>query len=185
MCYHSPFFKAAFEGGFKEARTQKMTLKDVDSRVFGLMVHWMYRDEVYVEEEKEDQEKLGDTTVLDTSIILTLADLWILADRFLMPILQNKTMDKLCYLLYNHHETMLLPFIRHVYENTESRVGHPLKHLALSCLAVFRSSEELADLRDGLPHDVAFDLAMAYQRGFLCHFKSKHPSAKELYVATE
>lgn len=40
----SPFFAAAFEGDFIEGETQELTLEDVDTDVFKLLLKWMYQN---------------------------------------------------------------------------------------------------------------------------------------------
>ena len=74
LVHNSRFFDAAFNGNFAESVTQAMTLHDTDAKVFGLLVSYIYVGE------------------LDNGGIITadnLLRLWILADRVLMPKLQN------------------------------------------------------------------------------------------------
>jgi hypothetical protein len=42
ICHHSPFFEAVFNSSMKEGQTQTMTLEDVESGAFGLLVNWLY-----------------------------------------------------------------------------------------------------------------------------------------------
>jgi BTB/POZ domain len=79
ICYHSPFFAAAFNGSFIEGITQSMTL-DVDEEAFGVLVNWSYSQCVV--------SKFGRRPCCDT-----LGRVWIMAERFMMPILQNQVMD--------------------------------------------------------------------------------------------
>jgi len=79
ICYHSPFFAAAFNGNFIEGITQSMTL-DVDKEAFGVLVNWFY-----------SQGVVSEFGVQPT--VVTLARVWIMAERFMMPLLQNKVMD--------------------------------------------------------------------------------------------
>jgi hypothetical protein len=41
ICFHSPFFNAAFNGKFIEGQTQEMRMDDVDEETFGQLVHWL------------------------------------------------------------------------------------------------------------------------------------------------
>jgi len=41
ICFHSPFFNAAFNGKFIEGETQEMRMDDVDEETFGQLVHWL------------------------------------------------------------------------------------------------------------------------------------------------
>lgn len=87
ICYHSPFFAAAFNGPFQEGTTQTMKLEDVEANVFGILVDWVYTQEVADKSKKLD--------------LATYAKLWILADRFLMRRMQNDVMKKVHELLTN------------------------------------------------------------------------------------
>jgi hypothetical protein len=70
----SPFFKAAFTGRFQESATKLMKLEDVSAELFELLIDWIY-------EKRINSDNLAD-----------IARLWILAERFLMPELQNASM---------------------------------------------------------------------------------------------
>jgi BTB/POZ domain len=41
ICFHSPFFNAAFNGKFIKGQTQEMRMDDVDEEAFGQLVHWL------------------------------------------------------------------------------------------------------------------------------------------------
>lgn len=74
LVYSSQFFNAAFNGNFTEADTQTMKLHDTNAKSFGLLVSYIYIGEL---------ENGGIITADD------LLNLWMLADRVLMPKLQN------------------------------------------------------------------------------------------------
>lgn len=76
LCRQSPFFAAAFEGAFQEGQTQSMTLEDVGADEFGMFLHWIHlRKLPHTQGYAQSAEKL--------------MKLWKLADRFLIPQLQN------------------------------------------------------------------------------------------------
>jgi hypothetical protein len=54
-----------------------MKIEDVETEIFGLIVHWLYRKEI------EDGDTVG---------VLDLIKLSLLAERYMMPELQNATM---------------------------------------------------------------------------------------------
>lgn len=87
---HSPFFKAAFESPMIEGTTQTMRLEDIEVETFGVLVHWMYT--------KEIKAGLG-TFINDKGApdfdFVTLAKVWKLAERALMPLLQDAIMAEL------------------------------------------------------------------------------------------
>ncbi|KAL1591647.1 hypothetical protein SLS60_011645 [Paraconiothyrium brasiliense] len=44
LTHYSEFFRAALQGGFQEAKTKTVTLKDDSSSTFELFVHWLYHE---------------------------------------------------------------------------------------------------------------------------------------------
>lgn len=73
-CHYSRFFETAFNSFFVEGNTPIMRLNNVNEKIFGKVVHWMYEKEI------------ENGTELD---LLSLAKLWTIAGRFLIPALQN------------------------------------------------------------------------------------------------
>ncbi|KAL5314209.1 hypothetical protein ACEPPN_018634 [Leptodophora sp. 'Broadleaf-Isolate-01'] len=83
ICHHSLFFANAFNGNFLEGKTQMMNLSDVDSDTFGILVEWFYTQKLDIDPKDCDGN------------VLFLAKFWMLAQRFVMPGLQNNIMDGL------------------------------------------------------------------------------------------
>ncbi|PVH71818.1 hypothetical protein DL98DRAFT_89832 [Cadophora sp. DSE1049] len=80
ICHYSSFFDAAFNGNFAEARSQEVDLYEVKPETFGIFVNWIYTQDV-VSEDGEVPNVHG------------LIHLWLLADRILVPSLQNQAID--------------------------------------------------------------------------------------------
>lgn len=81
--HHSPFFKGAFKNdNFIEGQTQSMTITDVEQEEFGIFANWLYTQKL----QNEDGQ---------TPNLIMLAQSWILAERFLIPALQNQVMDEI------------------------------------------------------------------------------------------
>lgn len=75
-CYHSPYFNCAFNGSFLEGTTQSITVK-ANPEIFGILAEWMYSQKL--------QDSCGKKiTSLQAALV------WVLADEFLMPELQNR-----------------------------------------------------------------------------------------------
>jgi hypothetical protein len=81
ICHYSPYFSAAFNGNFVEGKTQRMTL-DVDEKAFGVLVNWFYNQVVTSE-------------VGARPPLVTLAKVWMMAEEFLIPELQDQVMDEM------------------------------------------------------------------------------------------
>lgn len=111
VCYHSPFFDAAFNGNFVEGDTQQMKLEDTCPEAFGIFVNWLYTQDI--------ENNKGELPSCEN-----LMNLWLLADLVLVPRLQNETIDKLdeARRLRGRLPSMLLA---RVYEHTTK--GCPLR----------------------------------------------------------
>jgi hypothetical protein len=79
ICHYSPYFKAAFTGSFAEAETQELQLEDVEGEVFGIFANWLYTQTIENEDAKVPSAD-------------QLIQLWVLADRLLVPTLQNQAL---------------------------------------------------------------------------------------------
>ena len=80
ICHYSPFFDAAFNGTFAEAETQMVELYEVKPETFGIFVNWIYTQDIFSEGGEIPN-------------VQGLVHLWLLADRLLVPSLQNKALD--------------------------------------------------------------------------------------------
>lgn len=76
ITHYSPYFNAAFNGSFAEGQSQQLDLEDTEPHVFGTFVNWLYSQDI----ENAEGEVPDDST---------LVNLWLLADRLLVPKLQN------------------------------------------------------------------------------------------------
>lgn len=85
ICFYSPYFKAAFKGGFQEATTGEVVLDDVDAEVFGLFVQWLYTQDIM----DPDSSTTGETIKKQMPSTTHLIELWLLAEYLQVPKLQN------------------------------------------------------------------------------------------------
>jgi hypothetical protein len=139
ISHYSPFFAAAFKGNFKEGLSQEMTL-EADFKAFGVFSNWLYTQ-----------------TILDSEgyqpDMCSLAHLWILADRFLVPRLQNKVVDNLHYILNRGRENVsdFLAFCKIADEHAEG--DNPLTLLAASLLT-FSPRGSIDHFLDQVPRSI-------------------------------
>ncbi|THY08532.1 hypothetical protein D6D01_09632 [Aureobasidium pullulans] len=77
LCFYSDYFRAAFNGSFKEAAERKIELSDVEDEVFEFFQLWLYTRRL---------------NWFDTRFSI-LAKLWIFGDQYQMPLLQNCSID--------------------------------------------------------------------------------------------
>ena len=140
ICYHSPFFSAAFTGNFVEGETQTMDYKHTSSEAFGLFVHWLYTqkmDDTFLrdfykafladaispaEHDKKFHERHHSS---NATVCGHIADLWILAEKILAPKLQNLAMDALEELRFHCIDRLPATRCEYIYQHT--RKGSPLR----------------------------------------------------------
>ena len=107
LCNASTYFKAALEGGFKEASEKKISLPEDDPDMFKRFQLWLYTGSV-VESPTEA------STTVDWQCLF---NLYIFGDARGVAHLQNATMDAL---IDKSHAENLIPTMqyKYVYENT-------------------------------------------------------------------
>ncbi|KAI4738499.1 hypothetical protein E4T50_11054 [Aureobasidium sp. EXF-12298] len=81
LCFYSDYFRAAFNGSFKEAAERKLELPDVEISLFDKFQVWLYTRD------------LQGPTTNHTESFQFLAEMWIFGDQHQIPLLQNQVMD--------------------------------------------------------------------------------------------
>lgn len=96
LSHHSRFFAGALNGGFKEAVTEHVDLPADDPQVFAFIAAWMYSGNLDV---LDHHRKANDRQLLPDEVpraaCETLAEIYYLADRLDMPILQAEVVENL------------------------------------------------------------------------------------------
>ncbi|TVY83280.1 hypothetical protein LSUE1_G007644 [Lachnellula suecica] len=92
-CHYSPVFKAAFNSEFIEGKTGMYKLDDVDPEAVKLLVRWMYTKKLTITVDDIETEKTEEEIETFELFEELAVKLWILAERLLMPALQNQTID--------------------------------------------------------------------------------------------
>ena len=87
LCQHSRFFAKAFDGGFVEANTKSMTMKDEGVEEFKLLEEWLYRG-------KFTPPKYGEPTA-DSQRSFLLIKLFCFAEKVEIMKLQNMALDRI------------------------------------------------------------------------------------------
>ncbi|KAH7382019.1 hypothetical protein BKA64DRAFT_218554 [Cadophora sp. MPI-SDFR-AT-0126] len=107
ICHYSPFFEAALNGPFIEGQTQEVDLTDTPPFIFGTFVNWLYTQKI-----------INRSGKLPSCI--SLSALWILADKLLVPSLQNQALSALNARRVLDGTRLDSSMFNHVYENTAS-----------------------------------------------------------------
>ncbi|THY15521.1 hypothetical protein D6D00_09331 [Aureobasidium pullulans] len=109
LCFYSDFFRAAFNGSFKEATERKIELPDLETNVFEAFQVWLYTQSLPKNEEEPNTKIYPEWSLL--------ASLWIFGDKHRIPLLQNTVMDAFIAKVDIDHQTPLL-VMNMIYENT-------------------------------------------------------------------
>jgi hypothetical protein len=130
-----------------------MRLPDVEGKMFGLIVHWIYRQEI------EGGHNIG---------LLPAAKLWTLADRFMIPELQNSVIPIIRELIVAEKQSLwdLLLFAY------KSKLNTPLKMMVADRLSLL-SPQLLRNYFDGVQDELglevvaglAMEVAVAFSTG--------------------
>ena len=153
LCDRSDYFKACFEGGFKEAEQKELFLPEDDIESFGLFVKWLYGASLKKISSKDE-----------LSVYFTL---FVLANKLCLEHLRNETMDQI--LRFDRTSTYPVPvdyqIIRFIYRNTSDQdsIRKYLVDLA-AWTAVFEWVDGLSTHEQGLIReggDLAVDFAIS------------------------
>jgi hypothetical protein len=152
ICYYSEFFAVAFNGQFKEGQTQSMTLDDIDPEAFALLVDWLYYQRI-------------ESDGID---LPTLARLWIMGGRFLLPAVQNSAIDSIYRTLVTEGDPgvsveMFRDYVR--IANGFSAGENPLVEIAIRKLCI--TSQDRFDLWVGeVPPEMQLKVTRALKRHY-------------------
>ncbi|KAK4695923.1 hypothetical protein P7C71_g1920, partial [Lecanoromycetidae sp. Uapishka_2] len=171
LCNVAPYFKAAFDGRFNEAKSKVLVLSEDDPEVFKRFQLWVYTDKVL-----EKGEAYGDISWT------TLIELYVFGSIRGITDLQNAVVDILIDKSKSDNEVPTGD-LQYIYNNTPE--GSPLRRLLIDW-TVFKgvlTSESWfsEDLRCVYPADFLFDVASA-QYVMIC---SKKPRVKDFKASRQ
>ena len=95
IVHYSPFFLAALEGPFKEAKDKVVTLPDTEANIFELFVNWLYRQRFPT---KADSPQLlalyshPETPYFQSNRLIRL---YVFSDKYDVPKLKRQSLDAL------------------------------------------------------------------------------------------
>ncbi|KAH6671105.1 hypothetical protein B0J14DRAFT_515200, partial [Halenospora varia] len=165
-CRNSPVLDRAFNSEFIEGQTQTYTLEDNTPAAFRFFVQFLYQEKMTLDYHNEDPSddldhgRYGDEYFLKClKQEQDLVQLWILAEKFLIPKLQDQILDHL-YRLRLACGPVTRPICNYVYSNTEP--GSQLKKFVVDSWAWHLSAQILKQVGDQLPREMLLDLAVGY-----------------------
>ncbi|KAE8446888.1 hypothetical protein EG329_011519 [Mollisiaceae sp. DMI_Dod_QoI] len=168
--YHSPVLKAAFDSDFIEGQKQEYRFEDdFEEDVVRLLAHWFYTSILSLSQINglswENETSMEAFTTQSRCLI----KLYVLADRLLIPTLQNQVLLKLDELAEKRH-TMAVFMVPYVYENTGAE--SPLRQWMVWMLAIEIAPNVYARESSKLPHSMLMDI--------ITLLSETHPSKSKL-----
>lgn len=154
LCSSSDYFRAALDGGFKEAAEQRIELLEDDPKVFERFQLWLYTEKVFDRGEK--------STALDHSMLV---DIYVFAESRCIPGFQNHLVDTI--IRKSAREGFYLrPSDGDMYSNTA--LSSPLRELAVYMAAYLGGLNRPSWELDKYPKDFLVALVLAlYKRSGL------------------
>ena len=157
LCSASPFFQAACKPEWMKAEDKAITLPEDDPEAVKALVHWMYHDEICVDEKKANVNDANTEEEAMRGVWGIFVKLFVLGQKYQIPPLQNDAIDAI--LVYVNTWSIELGVISYAYENTSS--GSPLRRLLVRLVRLDDDDLELMRFKNGLCQEFLFELAMA------------------------
>lgn len=161
VCHHSDVLAAAFNSAFQEGQTQTYRLEDTTERAFKLFMQWLYSQKFMLIRTGPDFESnIEENPEAAASEDMSLVELWVLADKFGMPHLQNDALDAMDLIFCNAGEWLRIPTYRYIYENTAK--DSPLRQYTLDLFIQYGTDDTLLTAEAAIPDEFKRDLAVAF-----------------------
>lgn len=145
ICYYSPFFDGAFNREFEEGVSQEVHLRDVQPACFSIFVDWLYSQTVTMID--LDTESLNEFECL--------VRLWVLADRLLLPRLQNATLRALAQTSLKLNRAPHTAY-KYVYSNTAD--ASPLRRYCTALYVMSCRNKSYVSELDSCPRQMLVDI---------------------------
>ncbi|KAI4727085.1 hypothetical protein E4T49_05135 [Aureobasidium sp. EXF-10728] len=123
LCFYSDFFRAAFNGSFKEATERKIELPETEAEVFEAFQAWLYT-------QKLPKNEIKPAKMYPEWPLLT--KLWIFGDKYQFPLLQNNVADAMLDKVDKDAESPVY-VLNLAYENTTPNA--PLRKIVVDIMA--------------------------------------------------
>jgi hypothetical protein len=119
LVYHSPFFRAALTGSFKEAGEKLITLSDTNENTFELFIHWLYYQRFPTDIDSPQLLALYHSGKGSDDQFRSLVNLYIFCDKYNVPGLKRQCLDTLFQHVVDGPDLPPLADIGHAFDNLE------------------------------------------------------------------
>ena len=176
-CHYSPVFKAAFDSAFVEGQTQIYRLNDVNRRVFPHLINYLYTERVDLSlelYEKDEPESVKDQQAAQEEDLM---QLWVLADKLLIPSLQNGVVETFeCMWREGTDRAMCTTCATYVYEHTAEH--SPLQKLVADHCAFDLNDDHVLKARHDYPKELLLDMVHCLQSPLKLEGRGVDPNDK-------
>jgi hypothetical protein len=173
--HYSPIFATAFESKFIEGQTQTYKLDDVAGTVVQLLIQWLYTKRF--DPDFDPHANPEDLNTAYESVIHLAVQTWALADRLILPALQNQVVN---WIYWCRQEVDIVPIFafNEVYELTGP--GSALRSLFVSFCARFMPCGRYLEEPDRFPPEMMLELASYFAGN--CFLKEELEEAENFHV---
>ena len=156
LCSRSDYFRACFEGDFKEAQQDELYLPEDNIESFELFVTWLYGTHL---------KKICSNDELPAYVGLT-----VLADKICLEYLHNQATDHVLRFYRSHPESIDHQYLRDIYLDTSSSKKSGAVPVAFAAWRIFASGKtELTGDYRGLIREGG-DLALDFMDKLLLYY---------------
>ncbi|KAH6709055.1 hypothetical protein BKA61DRAFT_489554, partial [Leptodontidium sp. MPI-SDFR-AT-0119] len=154
---HSDILSAAFNSGFTEDQTQTYRLEDTSEGTFRLFMQWLYCQNFKIIQGPE--HIYPENCPLEWAEDTALVELWVLADKFVIPRLQNFIIDTM-QKIFEYSNYIPVHTFHYLYINTA--MDSLLRRYIVRLCVVFAHKSLYDKFYQYFPHDMLVDIAMEY-----------------------
>lgn len=170
-CFQSPIFDHAFNDdvGSTEFESQTFCLENVTPRTFQMLVQWMYSNTIRLRQLRGEAPFFSGFEVTDDvkrEEDMTMACLWVLAEKLKMPKLQNTLIERIDRIT-NLCQQIPCATYHYIYRSTKE--DSPLRKYTIESATKYIDVKTLRDKEAELPRSLLVVLAVGmleheYQR---------------------
>ncbi len=160
VCHHSRVLAAAFNGNFTEGQTQTYRLQDTTERAFRLLVQWIYSQKLNLLQTSLERvaSLVGDRTA-KADDDCSLVELWELADKFEMPLLQNHVIDSMDRI---HRATKAIPSKTFNYTCEIFNADCPLRRYQVALCVNEIDKDFITKCPEDFPHKMLIEMCRLF-----------------------
>ena len=169
VCHYSPVLNACFNSEFIEGQKQTYNVDDIDKNAFRLFMQWLYTQNINLSAHRNIFSDFSKTrfqphdcdATTRQSQEFALVQLWVLAEKYMIPTLQNYTI-RILYRLGFVCKPLSPEVYLYIYDNTDPQ--SKLRLLASHQAALNPNDRVFLANPSLYPHEMLIDLLIKVQQ---------------------